>query len=53
MSFVKPIADADFEVNFEDLDLPRAIKKALILHKGNLTPDFTYLEQFVNEPVMK
>jgi len=53
MSFVKPIADADFDTSFEDLDLPRAIKKALILHNGNLTPDFTYLEQFVNEPIMK
>jgi saccharopine dehydrogenase (NAD+, L-lysine-forming) len=48
VSFVKPIADADFEDSFEDLDLPKAIKKGLILHRGELTPDFKYLEEFIN-----
>lgn len=47
VNFVKPIADADFEDNFEDLDLPKAIKKGLILHRGELTPDFKYLEEFL------
>ncbi|MCX6248182.1 MAG: bifunctional lysine ketoglutarate reductase /saccharopine dehydrogenase family protein [Bacteroidetes bacterium] len=47
VSFVKPIADADFEDSFEDLDLPKAIKKGLILHRGELTPDFKYLEEFL------
>jgi len=46
-NFVKPIADADFDEHFEDLDLPKAIKKGLILHKGELTPDFKYLEEFL------
>jgi saccharopine dehydrogenase (NAD+, L-lysine forming) len=48
MNFVKPIADCDFEEAFEDLDLPRAIKRALILHNGELTPDYKYLEEYVN-----
>ncbi|MEI7492185.1 MAG: bifunctional lysine ketoglutarate reductase /saccharopine dehydrogenase family protein [Bacteroidota bacterium] len=48
VNFVKPIADADFDEAFEDLDLPRAIKKGLILHKGELTPEFKYLEEFIN-----
>lgn len=48
VNFVKPIADADFEDSFEDLDLPKAIKKGLILHQGELTPDFKYLEEFLN-----
>jgi len=48
VNFVKPIADADFDEDFEDLDLPRAIKKGLILHKGELTHDFKYLEEFLN-----
>jgi alpha-aminoadipic semialdehyde synthase len=48
VNFVKPIADADFNENFEDLDLPKAIKKALILHRGELTPDYKYLEEFVH-----
>lgn len=47
-NFVKPIADCDFSEEFEDLDLPRPIKKGLILHKGKLTPEFEYLEEFVN-----
>lgn len=47
VNFVKPIADADFDEAFEDLDLPRAIKKGLILHKGELTTDYKYLEEFL------
>ncbi|MBE0648184.1 MAG: hypothetical protein IH596_10400 [Bacteroidales bacterium] len=47
INFVKPIADADFEEHFDDLDLPRAIKKALILHNGELTPDYAYLEKYL------
>jgi len=47
INFVKPIADCDFAEEFEDLDLPRAIKKGLILHRGELTPDFKYIEEFL------
>lgn len=47
VNFVKPIADADFEENFEDLDLPKPIKKALILHKGEFTPEYKYMEEFI------
>jgi len=45
VNFIKPISDCDFNEPFEDLDIPRAIKKALILHQGELTPDYKYLEQ--------
>ena len=48
INFVKPIADCDFTEAYEELDLPRAVKKALILHNGELTPDYKYLEEFVN-----
>ncbi len=47
VNFVKPIADTDFDEHFDDLDLPKPIKKALILHKGELTPDFKYIEEFL------
>ncbi|MCX6271643.1 MAG: bifunctional lysine ketoglutarate reductase /saccharopine dehydrogenase family protein [Bacteroidetes bacterium] len=50
VNFIKPIADADYEEEFEDLDLPRAIKKGLILHNGKLTPDFQYIQKFL-EPL--
>lgn len=48
VNFVKPIAVADYELPYEEIDLPRAIKKALILLKGELTPNYKYLEEFVN-----
>jgi alpha-aminoadipic semialdehyde synthase len=47
VNFVKPIADADFNEHFDDLDLPKPIKKALILHRGELTPDYKYIEEFL------
>lgn len=47
VGFIKPIADCDFNEPFEDLTLPRAIKKALILHNGELTTDYKYLSAHV------
>jgi len=47
INFIKPIANADYDQPFEDLDLPRAIKKGMILHKGEFTPEYRYLENFV------
>jgi len=46
-SFIKPIAHADYDLPFEDIDLPRAIKKAMILHKGELTPEYKYIEKYL------
>ncbi|NQV02335.1 MAG: hypothetical protein HQ542_06805 [Bacteroidia bacterium] len=51
INFIKPIADADFDEPFEDLDIPRAIKKALVLHNGELTPEYSYLEQYLNPKI--
>ncbi len=48
VNYVKAIADCDFNEEFESLDLPRAIKSALILHRGELTHSFQYLESKVN-----
>ncbi|HTX87567.1 MAG TPA: bifunctional lysine ketoglutarate reductase /saccharopine dehydrogenase family protein [Bacteroidales bacterium] len=48
VNFVKPIADADFSEHFDDLDLPKAIKKGLVLHNGELTADYKYLEEFIH-----
>lgn len=47
VNFVKPISDCDFSEPFEDLDIPRAIKKALILHNGELTHDFQYIKEYL------
>lgn len=45
--FVKSIANQNFTENFEKLTLPKPIKRAMILHKGELTPDYKYLEAYL------
>ena len=45
--FVPSIAKADFSVDFDNLDLPPEIKKAVILHHGTLTPDYQYINKFL------
>ncbi len=46
-NYVNDIAAADFGKPFETLSLPYPIKKALILHNGQLTPDYEYMRQFI------
>lgn len=45
--YVTDIAKADFSKNFEELELPYPIKRALILHKGKLTPEYEYIAEFL------
>ncbi len=45
--YVKDIVTADYNVPFESLNLPKSIKKAMILHKGELTPDFKYIAEYL------
>jgi len=47
ISFVPRIAGADFAKPFEDLDLPNAIKRAVIVHRGEFTPDYLYMSKFI------
>jgi len=47
--FVPSIAMADFSVDFEKLHLPPEIKKAVIVYRGKLTPDYTYLSNYLND----
>ncbi len=46
--FVAPLARCDFDLPFEQLDLPAPMKAALILHKGELTPDYRYMADFLS-----
>jgi len=43
-SFVPAIAAADFTGSFAACRLPDEVKRAMILFKGRLTPDYRYLE---------
>ncbi len=45
--YVEAIAVADYSSSFEDLKLPNPIKKAVIVHRGKLTPDYRYIEEFL------
>jgi len=41
--FVPAIAAADYAADFESLDLPAELKRSVIVHRGQLTPDYQYL----------
>ena len=45
--FVPHIVKADFSLDFDSLNLPLEIKKAVILHHGKLTPDYEYMSKFL------
>lgn len=45
--YVKAIANADYKAAYKDIDLPDPIKKALILHQGELTPDYEYIGDYL------
>jgi alpha-aminoadipic semialdehyde synthase len=49
VNFIKPIVFADYDLPFEDLDLPKSLKKALILHKGKLTHEYEYLREYLEK----
>ncbi|MCB2220641.1 MAG: hypothetical protein KQI35_09615 [Bacteroidetes bacterium] len=46
-NYITDIAGADYSVDFDKLELPLPIKRALILHKGSLTPDFEYIQEYL------
>jgi saccharopine dehydrogenase (NAD+, L-lysine-forming) len=47
--FVPALAAADFSVPYDRLSLPPELRRALILHHGELTPDYAYMQRFVSE----
>ena len=48
LEFIPALAKADFKASFEDLDLPREIKDAIIVYRGELTKNYEYLNQYLN-----
>jgi alpha-aminoadipic semialdehyde synthase len=46
--FLPALAKADFRAPFDDLDRPDPIKRAVIVHRGELTPDYAYLREFLD-----
>ncbi len=46
---VPDLAQADFHSGFETLLLPSHLKKAVITHRGELTPSYRYLQDFLDK----
>lgn len=47
--FVKTLASADYSKKIEELEIPSEIKNAIIAHNGKLTPNFTYLNKYLQQ----
>lgn len=45
--YIKDIATTDYTKDFDQLSLPKPIKNAVILHKGELTPDYQYISKYL------
>ncbi|MBP6978299.1 MAG: bifunctional lysine ketoglutarate reductase /saccharopine dehydrogenase family protein [Bacteroidales bacterium] len=45
--YMNAITRADYSLDFYDLELPSPIKRGMILHKGELTPDYAYISKYL------
>jgi alpha-aminoadipic semialdehyde synthase len=46
--FIPAIARCDLSVPFEDCNLPPEIKRAVIAYQGQLTPDYEYIQDYLD-----
>jgi alpha-aminoadipic semialdehyde synthase len=46
--FLPAIAQCDFGLPFEECSLPPEIKRAVIVYRGKLTPDYQYIQSFLD-----
>jgi len=46
--FVPDIAAADYSADFDALNLPAPLKRAVICHRGVLTPDYQYIQTYLD-----
>lgn len=47
--FIPAIAQCDYSMPFETCALPPEIRRAVIAYRGKLTPDYQYIEQYLEE----
>jgi len=47
VGFIPEIVHTDFSKPFDELNIPAPLKKAMILHNGELTPDYQYLKEYL------
>jgi len=48
LPFIPALARTDFARPLEELGLPDALRRALILHRGKLTPEYQYIGRFLS-----
>lgn len=48
-SILPSLATADFEAPLAQLEVPPEIARAIIVHRGKLTPDYAYLAEYLEE----
>lgn len=46
--FIPAIARCDFSTPFQECNLPPEIKRAIIAYQGKLTPDYQYIQEFLD-----
>ena len=47
--FVNDIVTCDYSRNYDELELPAPVKRGMILHNGNFTPEFEYMREFIKK----
>ena len=47
-AMVPALAATNWQADFAELELPSHLARAVIVHRGHLTPDYTYLSEFVH-----
>jgi len=45
--FIPGLVNANLELDFDKVDFPEEIKRAVIVYKGELTPDYEYLQEYL------
>ncbi|MCK4904561.1 MAG: hypothetical protein KAS35_07690 [Candidatus Marinimicrobia bacterium] len=47
VDFIPDLIKADYNDSFENLKLPRELRKGMILYRGELTSEYKYLEKYL------
>ena len=45
--FIPNLVTCDFTKSYDKIELPYALKRAVIVHQGELTPEYKYLEKYL------
>ncbi len=49
LPFVEAMLKANWDKEFKKLQIPDPLKKSIILYKGQLTPDYKFMENFISD----